>query len=130
DAVPVRVWIVSESDVILPFEVYETRHRIRTRWVHAYLAVVVHSHERERRVDCWVRDVDVQVIDGVDRLPIRFRRTAERVYTQLQASCADHVHIDDVFQVLNVRKHEIFLVCRVSLDGCGKWHALYARSVA
>src|SRR5262249_24771381 len=103
DAVPVGVWIVGESDVILIFKVHETRHRIRTRRVHAYLAVVINSHERERRVDCWVRDVDVQVIDGVDWLPIRFRRSAERIYTELQASGADHVHIDDVFQILDVR---------------------------
>src|SRR4030095_6366004 len=103
---PVGVGIVGESDVILILEVHETRHRIRTRWIHAYLAVVINSHERERRGDCCVRDVEGPVIDRVDWLPIRFRRTAERVYTQLQASGADYVYIDDVSQILDVRQHE------------------------
>src|ERR1043166_3975108 len=130
DAVPVGVWIVGESDVILILKVYQTCHRIRTRRVHSYLAIVIDSHERKSRIDCWVRDVDVQVIYGVDWLPIRFRRTAERVYSQLQASAADRVHVDDIFQILDVRQHEILLVCRLSLDRITKWYALYARSVA
>src|SRR5262249_33619756 len=59
DAVPVRVWIVGEGNVILILELYQTRHRIRTRRVHAYLSIVIDGHERESRIDCWVRDGDV-----------------------------------------------------------------------
>src|SRR4029077_17288000 len=51
DAMPVGVWIVGESDIILVLEIHQTRHRIRTGWVHTYLAVVINSHKRERRVD-------------------------------------------------------------------------------
>src|SRR4029077_571606 len=83
DAVPVGVWIVGESDVILVFEIHETRHRIRTRWIHAYLAVVIDSHERESWVDGGVRDSDIQVIHGVDWFPVRFGGAAEWIDTQL-----------------------------------------------
>ena len=59
NAVPVGVWIVGESHVILVLEVHETRHRIGTRRIHSYLAVVIDRHEREGWVDCWVRDDNV-----------------------------------------------------------------------
>ena len=56
--------------------------------------------------------------------------TTEWIYTQLQAGVADHIHIDDVFQILDVRQNEILLVCRASLDRCSKRNALDAGSIA
>src|SRR5262249_29114421 len=73
DAVPVGVRIVGKGDAILMPEAHEPRHRVRTRRIHADLAVVVDRHEREGRVDGRVRDHDVQVINGVDRLPVQLR---------------------------------------------------------
>jgi hypothetical protein len=79
--VPVGVRIVGEGDAILMLEAYEPSHRVRARRIHADLAVVIDRHEREGRVDGRVRDDNVQVIDGVDGLPVRPGGTAERVYT-------------------------------------------------
>ena len=113
---PVRIRIVGEGDVILILKVHQTCHRIRTRRVHAYLAVVIDRHERESRIDYWVHDDDVQMIDGVDWLPVGLGGAAEWIHAQLQAGAADRIHIDDVSQILDVRQHEILLVCCVSLD--------------
>src|SRR5262249_54088571 len=126
----IGIWIIGESDVILILKIHETCHRIGTRWVHAYLTVVIDSHERESRIDCGVRNSDVQMIDGVNWPPVRLGGTTERIHTQFQTSSSDYLHIDDVFQILDIRQHEILLMCRVSLDCRSKRHALYACPVA
>ena len=117
NAMPIGVRIVREGDAILILESYQPGHGIRAGGVHADLAIMIDRHERERGVDDRIHDDNVQVIDRVDRLPIRPGGTTERVYPQLEAGGADEVHIDDVPQILNVRHHEVLLVCRVCLDG-------------
>ena len=100
DAVPVRVRIVGEGDAILILEADEAGHRVGAGAVHADLAVVIDRHEREGRIDLRVHDGDVQLVDGVDRLPVGTGRAAERVHAQLEAGGADGFHVDDVPQVL------------------------------
>src|SRR5262249_47052356 len=130
NTVPVGIWIVGKRNVILVLEIYEPRHCIGTRWIHADSAVVIDSHECESGVDRRVRDSDIQVIDGVDWLPIRFGGSAEWINPKLQASAPNRVDIDDVPEVLDVGQNKIFLVCCVSFDGCGEWHAFDAGAVA
>src|SRR5262249_6499833 len=124
------VWIIRKRDVILVLEIYQPRHRIGTRRIHAYLTVVIDGHERESGVDRRVRDSNVQMIDGIDWLPVRFGGTTEWVNTQLQASAADRVHVDNVSQILDIGQNEILLVGCVSFDRRGEWHALNGGPVA
>ena len=80
DPVPVGVRIVAEREAVLVFEPDQPGHRIGARAVHADLAVVIHRHERESRIDHRVDDSDVQSVDGVDRLPVGQGGAAQRVH--------------------------------------------------
>ena len=51
DAVPVSVGIVAESDVEPVLKLYQAGHRKGARAIHSDFAVVIHRHERKRRVD-------------------------------------------------------------------------------
>ena len=96
DAVPVRVGVVGEGDAEPILQPDEPRHGIRAGGVHADLAVVIDRHEREGRIDHRVHDGDVELVDGVDRLPVRHGGAAERIHAQREAGGADGVHVDDV----------------------------------
>ena len=113
DAVPIGVGIVGEGDLVAILEPDEASHRVRAGAVHADLAVVVDGHEREGRIDLRIDDSNVQLVDGVDRLPVMHGRAAERVDGELEVGGADCLHVDDVAQVIDVRQDEIFLVRRV-----------------
>ena len=126
DAVAVRVGIVGERDAEAILQLDQARHRVRARAVHADLAVVIHGHERERRIDRGIDDGDVEPVDGVDRLPVRLRRTAERIDAQREARGADRVHVDDVSQILDVRQDEVLFVRRRRLDAPRERHPLHA----
>ena len=92
----------------------QTGHRVRARAVHADLAVVIHGHEREGRVDSRIDHFDLEAVNAIDRLPVVHARAAERVHCELQSRGADRVHVDDVPQVLHVRSREVLLVERRS----------------
>ena len=126
DSVPVRVGVVGEGDAVPILEANQPRHRVRTRAVHADLAVVIHRHERERRIDHRVHDGDAELVDRVDGFPVRPRRAAERVHAQLEAGAPDRVHVHDVSQILDVRQDEVLLVRARRLDGGRERHPLHA----
>ena len=123
DAVPVRVGVVGEGDAVPILEADEPGHRVWARAVHANLAVVIHGHEREGRVDLRVHHVDIHAIGFVDRPPVMHRRAAERVHPQLEAGGADCVHVDDVPQVLDIGQDEVLSVRGRCLDRRRQRHA-------
>ena len=125
DAVPVRIRVVGEGHLVPIFEADEPRHRVRAGAVHANLAVVVHGHERKRWIKLRIYDVNVQSIDRINRLPVRPSGAAEWIDAQLQISRANRLHIDDVVQILDIRQHEVLLVCRSSLEGRRGRHTLH-----
>ena len=79
DPVAIGVGVVGERDVEAVLERDQPRHRVGRGAVHADLAVVVERHERERRVDSVVDDLEVEPVAARDRLPVRDARAAERV---------------------------------------------------
>ena len=121
DAVPVRVRVVAERHLILIFQPDQPRHRVRTGTVHANLAVMIHGHERERGIDDRIDDLDIESIDGVDRLPVWLRRAAQRIDAHLQSCRTNGIHIDDILQIVDIRHHEILLT------GGRRFHRLLIR---
>ena len=78
---------------------------------------MIHGHERKRRVNRRVDDGDVQSVDGVDRLPIRPRGSAQGIHAKFETGAANRIHVNDVLEIANVRHHEVFLMRRCGLDG-------------
>ena len=103
DAVPVRVGIVRKGETVLVLKSKETRHGIRARRIHADFAVMIDRHEREGGIDCPVGNDDVELMDGVDRLPVWAGCATERIDTQRQARIAYCSDVNDVPQVIDVR---------------------------
>ncbi len=115
-AVPVRVGIVRERDLISIFKSRQTGHGIRTGGIHANLAVVIDCHERKGGINFRIHNLDVQSVELVDGRPIVHRRATQRIDTELEARAADRLHIDDVAEILDIRQDKIFLVRGRRLD--------------
>jgi hypothetical protein len=116
DPVPVRIGIVPERHPVAILQPDEPGHRVGAGAVHPDRAVVVHGHERERRIDLGIGDLDVEPIHRVDRLPVVHRGAAERIDRKREARRADHVEVDDVPQVVHVRQDEIVAMGRCRAD--------------
>jgi len=67
DAVSIGVGIVGDDDAEPLFEARKPRHRVRTRRVRSDFAVVIHRHERKRRVDDGIRDRDGDIVRDARR---------------------------------------------------------------
>src|ERR1700720_4979972 len=91
DSMPIRVGIVSEGYLVLIFQSDQPGHRIGAGAIHTDFAVVVHGHERKRRVNDWVDHGDVQSINGVDWLPVRPRRSAQWVDAEFELGAANRI---------------------------------------
>ena len=65
----------------------------------------------------WIDDRDVQPVNGVDRLPIRPRRSAQRIDAKFELGAANRIHVNDVLEIANVRQDEVFLMRGRGLDG-------------
>ena len=116
NAVPVRIGVVGEGHLVLVLEADEPGHRVRAGAVHADLAVVIDGHERKRRVDLRVHDVNVQAVNLVDRPPVVDRCAAQGIHSQRESGAANRLQIDDVPQIDDVGNDEVFLVGRAGLD--------------
>ena len=114
---PVRVRVVGKGHPVLILQADQPGHRVGTGAVHADYTIVIDRHEREGRVHLWVDHGDVQLVDRVDRLPVLPGGAAERIHAELQAGAPDGVHVDDVFQVVDIGQDEVFLVGARRLDG-------------
>ena len=87
---------------------------------------MIHRHERELRVELRIHHREVQFVNGLNWLPIRQRRAAERVHAEFQTGGANGFHVHDIFQILDVRQNKIFLVRGCGLERGGERHALHA----
>ena len=117
----VGVAVVGEGDPKPIFQFDEPCHGIGARWVHADLAVVIDGHEREGRIDHGVHDGDVELVDRVDRLPVRLGGAAERIHAQREAGAPDGRHVDDVLQIADIGQDEVVLVRAGGGDGLRVW---------
>ncbi len=124
DPVPVGVRIVGKRYLVLIFQSDEPCHRIWTGTIHADLPVVIHCHERKCWVNGWIHDDDVEPVNGIDRLPIRTSGAAQRVHANFEASAANCIHVNDVFEIAHVWQDEVFLVRRRGLERFGKRNSL------
>ena len=118
----VGVAVVGEGDPESIFQLDEPCHGIGARRVHADLAVVIDGHEREGRIDHGVHDGDVELVDGVDRFPVRPGGAAERIHAEREAGAPDGGHVDDVLQIPDVGEDQVFLVRDRGRDGLRVWH--------
>jgi hypothetical protein len=97
--VPIGVGVVGKGDVELVARADQPRHRIGRRAVHPDLAVPVHRHEAERRVDRVADDGSIEAIALDDRLPVAHARAAQRIDADLHAGAADRFHVEHVGEV-------------------------------
>jgi hypothetical protein len=125
DAVSIGIRVIGERDGVAVLEADEPRHRVGAGAVHSNRAVVVDGHERESRIDQRIDDLDVQPIDLVDRLPVMHGGAAERVDGELEPGAANSAHVDDIAQVVDVGKNQVFLPRRLGVDRSGERHSLY-----
>src|SRR5215468_7590928 len=96
-------------------ESYQPRHRVGARAIHADLTVMIDRHERKGWVDPWIDHLDIELVDAVDRLPVMDGGAPERIDAELEPGATDRLNIDDVAQIVDVGKDEIFLMRRVGL---------------
>src|SRR6516225_11693115 len=123
DAVPIGIRVVGKSDPIAILEPNKPRHRVGARAVLTDLAVMIDGHERKGRVDPRVDYIDIDLIEGVDWLPVMNGSAAKRVYCELEPGGANNLHIYDVPQVVDIRVDKILLMSIGAIQGGGERHA-------
>src|SRR5581483_8431774 len=94
--------------------------------IHSNLAVMIETHERKGRIDRGIYDGDIQSVDGVDWFPVAEGGSAQRVNSQSETRIPDQVHVDDVFQILDIGQHKILLAGGRRLDCLFVWNSFYA----
>ncbi len=122
----VGVRVVAEGDAKLVLELNQVRHRIRAGAVHANLAVVVHRHESERRIDVRVHHGEIQTINIRDRPPVAHGGAAQRIDAKFKAGVTNRVHVNDVAQIVDIGNDEVFLPCGHGLQRGDERQALHA----
>src|SRR5215813_9584168 len=86
---------------------------------------MIDSHEGEGWVDGGINNSDLQTVDRVDWLPVWSRRSAQRIYAELELGSTNGIDVDDVFEVTNVGQDEVFLVRCCGTNGLVERNALY-----
>jgi hypothetical protein len=125
NSMPIRIRIVSESNLIFVFQPNQPCHGIRTGTIHADLAIMVHCHKRKSRVDLRVDDLDFQSVNRIDRFPIRPCSSAQRINRQLEFGSTNGVYIHNILEIADVRENEVFLVRGCRLHGTTEDNAPY-----
>ena len=113
---PVVVGIAGEGDLEAILQANQPLHRIGRGWVHADLAIPVHGHEPERRVDGVAHDREIQSVARSDRPPVVDARSAERVDSHADLRSANGVHVDHVGEVGDVGVEIVVPVRRGSTE--------------
>ena len=97
--VPVMVGVAGEGDVKAILHADQSLHRIGRGWVHADLAVPIHRHETEGRIDGLVDDREVQPVALGNRPPVVDPGAAERIHPQADLRAANGVHVDHIGEI-------------------------------
>ena len=129
DPVPVVVGVAGEGDVEAVLHPDQSLHRIGRGWVHADLAVPIHGHETEGRIDRLVDNREVQPVALGDRPPVVDPGAAERIDPQADLRAANGVHVDHVAEIGDVGVEIVVPVRRggaKSLLERNSFHALQA----
>src|SRR5262249_44099582 len=83
-----------EGYVKSPLEADHTCHRVYRRRVHANLAVPIHCHEPEGRIDGMVHDLQIESVAIADGIPVSHARAAQRIHADAHLALADCLQID------------------------------------
>ncbi len=130
DAVAVMVGIAGERDVVFVLQADQPLHRVPRRRVHADLAVPVHRHERELRVDHRAHHGKVELVAVGDRLPVMHAGTTQRIDAHLHAGAADRVEVDDMGEVGHIVVEKIVSVRGGGLARLRQRHPLHPLQAA
>src|SRR6476659_10622767 len=98
----IRIRVIGKSDAIAILQVHEPGHGVRAGRIHAYLSVVVYCHERKRRVDGRIDYRNVQLVDTVDRLPIRKGGASQRINCETEARCPNGIYVNHATKVVDI----------------------------
>ena len=126
DAMPVKIGIVAERDIEPVFQPDKTCHGVRRRAIHADFAVPVERHERKGRVEDRIDHLDVEPVPVRNRLPVRRPRPAHGVGPDLQTGGRNGFHVQNMREVLHIRRHEVDFPGRACLAGLHDRRALDA----
>ena len=88
----------------------QPRHRVGRRAVHPDLAVPIHRHEAECRVDGVADDIGGETIALDDRLPVMHAAPPSGSIPILTPEAADRFHVDDVGEVGDIRPDIVMAV--------------------
>src|SRR6266481_8745227 len=88
---------------------------------------MIHRHKRKSGIDPRIHDLDIEIVSGVDRLPIVNGRAPERVDAEFESCGVNRLHVYHVFQVIDVRRNEVMLIRCRGADRRDEWDALYVR---
>ena len=99
DAVPVMIGVAGEGDVEAILQPDQPLHRIGRGRIHADLAVPIHGHEAEGRIDRVVDDGQIEPVALARSAPSSARRRRRADPRPGGARAANRLHIDHVAEI-------------------------------
>src|SRR5215813_9471245 len=94
DSVPIGIGIAGEGYVKSLLEADHARHRVYRRRVHADLAVPIHCHKPESRIDVVVHDFQIDSVTVANRIPISHAGTTQRIHADVNLALPDCLEVD------------------------------------
>ncbi|MNF49783.1 hypothetical protein D3C84_310660 [compost metagenome] len=116
DAVTVVVRVAGKGNVEALLETDQALHGMAGGRVHADLAVPVHRHETECRIDLSVHHIEVQAVVFGDGRPVAHPCSAQRIHAQTQIGPANGVEVDHIDQIGDVGVEVVMTVSGVGLQ--------------
>src|ERR1700761_2633160 len=99
---PVMIGVAGKGNVVLGLQTDQALHGVRRRGIQADLAVPVHSHESELRIDVLADNGQVDLVTLRNSTPIVHTGTTERIDAHVNACAAHDIEIDHVAQIADV----------------------------
>ena len=124
NAMAVVVGVAGKGDVVFVLEPDQSLHRVFRGGIHANVAVPVHRHESELRIDLVADYIQLQFVVFCNPRPIVHAGTTEWVDTQAQAGTPDRVEVHDVAKVGDIRAKIVMRMRGVGLARLGIGDAL------
>jgi len=90
------------------------------------LAVPIECHETESRIDGIVDNLEIQAVALGNRFPVMDAGAAQRIDPQPDPGVANRFHVDNVFQIADIRSQVVILVRSGGREGLPERHTLDA----
>src|SRR5262245_7474851 len=103
DSVPIGIGVAGKGYVKSFLEADHACHRIHRRRVHPDLAVPIHCHKPESRIDNVVHNLQIEFVAIADGIIVSHARTAQWIHSDANLALPDCLQVDHRGKIAHIR---------------------------